>query len=256
MTHLVQVILEAETGREVTLQVADVAPVYASIAQGDRDVFLDAWVPTTHKDYTDRFGDRMVDLGPNFHEARIGLVVPRYVDVNTIPELKTNASLFDGKIVGVDYGAGIMKKTEEVMEAYGLNEELALLSSSGPAMTARLKKAISNQAPIVVTGWMPHWIFNRFELKFLEDPRSLYGSGEKIHTMVRQGFPEEEPKVSAFLERFQMTPAQLLGLMDRIARSDAGPDEVARKWYEEHPQVVQQWVSPEDAPKEADSTAS
>ena len=49
--------------------------------------------------------------------------------------------------------------------------------SSGPAMTALLKKAIDKKEWIVVTGWTPHWMFDRFRLRVLEDSRNVYGEG-------------------------------------------------------------------------------
>ena len=37
-------------------------------------------------------------------------------------------------------------------------------------MTAALKSAIANDEEIAVTGWTPHWMFARWDLKYLDDP--------------------------------------------------------------------------------------
>jgi glycine betaine/proline transport system substrate-binding protein len=244
MTHLVQVILEEEMGFAVETKLADVAPVYASIAQGNQDFFLDAWLPLTHAPYLNKFEEDLVDLGVNYENARLGLVVPTNVSVNGISELRGNAQTFDGQIIGIDYGAGIMSRTEKAIETYEL-KDYKLISSSGPAMTASLKDAIDNDRPIVVTGWTPHWMFGRFELKFLNDPERVYGTEEKIHTIARKGFREDMPKVAAFLENFKMQEDHLLELMDNIYQSDKDPEVLARRWYENHRNVVAAWLPKE-----------
>lgn len=53
-------------------------------------------------------------------------------------------------------------------------------------MTSTLAKAIKDKRPIVVTGWTPHWMFTKFDLKFLEDPKGSFGKAENIHTIVRK----------------------------------------------------------------------
>ena len=110
-----------------------------------------------------------------YASARIGLVVPEYVPIHTIEELGAHTRRFSGEIVGIDAGTGIMKCTEKAIPEYGLDYRLMI--SSGPAMTALLKKAIDKKEWIVVTGWTPHWMFDRFRLRVLEDSRNVYGGG-------------------------------------------------------------------------------
>src|SRR5690606_5329565 len=81
------------------------------------------------------------------------------------------------KITGIDPGAGIMEKTEEAIEEYGL-DKWELVSGSGAAMTASLKKAYDKKEPIIITGWNPHWMFSKYDLKYLEDPKGVYGGAE------------------------------------------------------------------------------
>ncbi|MDA3932068.1 MAG: glycine/betaine ABC transporter [Tenericutes bacterium] len=86
MTNLVAAILEDE-GFTVTMTEADPGIVFTTIAQGDADAFLDGWLPVTHGSYEEQYGDQYLDLGYNFEGARIGLVVPSYVEIDSISEL-------------------------------------------------------------------------------------------------------------------------------------------------------------------------
>ena len=239
MTNLAKAILEKE-GYEVTLQNADVAPVFASLANSDADVFMDTWLPVTHQDYMERYGDKLESLGTNFDKARIGLVVPAYVEINSIEEMNDVKDKFDGNIVGIDAGAGIMKTTEKAIEEYGLDYELQ--ASSGPAMAATLKKQIDGNDWVVVTGWAPHWKFARYDLKFLEDPKGVYGQTERIETTARKGFSKDDPFAAQFFKNFKMNGTQLGDLMGAIADSDKSEDVVAKEWMESNMELVNQWL--------------
>ena len=58
-----------------------------------------------------------------WQEGKNTIVVPDYVtDVNTVADLKGKAAQFDGRIVGIEAGAGEMKAMrEKVIPAYGLD---------------------------------------------------------------------------------------------------------------------------------------
>lgn len=239
-THLAKVVLEDDMGYDVTLTSADPAPSYTAVAQGDRDAFMESWLPVLHKDYIDKFGDRLVDLGHVYEGTRSGLVVPTYVTIDTIAELDDHRDQFDGEIVGIDAGAGIMKTTEQVIDEYGLDYDL--VSSSGPAMTAALKKAVDDEDWIVVTGWKPHWMFGRWDLKFLDqsEDKRMWESGN-IHIMARQNLRQDKPELAQFLENYFFTDAQLSSLMLAVRDAD-DPETAARQWKAEHQDLVDSWI--------------
>ena len=72
-THLVKAILEDEMGYDVTITAADVGPAYASVAAGDYDAFMEAWLPGLHATYMAELGDDLVDLAVIYEGAESGL---------------------------------------------------------------------------------------------------------------------------------------------------------------------------------------
>lgn len=239
MTHLAKVILEERMDYEVNLTLADPAPIFASLAEGNLDFFLDAWLPHTHSNHMDEYGDVVNDLGYNYEGARIGLVVPQYVDLTTIPDLSDADGMFGGTITGIDAGAGIMAATRNAIDEYDL--DLQLVTSSGAAMTASLSDAVQSEKPIVVTGWKPHWMFSRWQLKFLDDPRKVYGEEENIHTIGRPGVSRDLPELVSFFRRFQFTDQQIGTLMDAINQG-ASEEAAAREWMSEHADLIDGWL--------------
>ncbi|MCQ1538026.1 glycine betaine ABC transporter substrate-binding protein [Methanocalculus taiwanensis] len=239
-THVMQEVFR-EAGYKVNIVAVDAGPLYAGLANGDIDFTTTAWLPYTHKNYWEQYGDQLDYVQDNIPgNARIGLVVPTYVTINSIEEMNAVADQFDGKIIGIDPGAGIMQATEDAIVEYGLDYEL--IASSGAGMAAELRSAYNNEKWIVVTGWAPHWKFGRFDLKFLDDPKGVYGDAEDIVTVARSGLKTDDPKAYAILQRFQWTTADIAEVMTSI--EEGVPDEeAARAWISANPDTVNYWIN-------------
>jgi glycine betaine/proline transport system substrate-binding protein len=240
-THLAKVVLEDQMGYEVKLTAADVAPGYTAIAQGDMDAFMETWLPVLHKDYVEKYQKDIIDLGAVYEGTQSGLVVPAYMEIDKISQLDSIKDELGGKITGIDAGAGVMKTTEQVIEKYNL--DIKLMSSSGPAMTAALKNAVDKKRPIVVTGWRPHWMFGKWDLKFLEqDPDKQVWSKGTIHIMGRKDLRADKPELAQFLSNMFLTDPDLSSLMLAIADSDADIETAARNWMKDNMDIVKKWV--------------
>lgn len=244
-THVAEVVLRDKMGYDVEITSADVGPAYAAVAQGSHDAYMECW-PNLHEDYLSKFEGDLMSLGNVYEGTATGLAVPTYVTIDTLEELKGNEDKFNGRITGIDAGAGMMKKTEnELIPAYDL--DIDLLASSGPAMTAALKDAIDNEEWIVVTTWKPHWMWGRWDLKFLEqsDDKMIWNEGD-IEIIGRAGLEADKPELAQFLKNFYFTDAQLAALMLQVEESDQDVSMVAEKWVAENPDIVASWI-PEPA---------
>ncbi|MEO3945825.1 glycine betaine ABC transporter substrate-binding protein [Gorillibacterium sp. CAU 1737] len=151
------------------------------------------------------------------------------------------------QIIGIDPGAGLTKQTKEAMDEYSLSD-WKLVEGSGAAMAAALEKAYKNEKPIIVTGWTPHWMFAKYKLKYLEDPKGAYGEDEAIHTIVRNGLKDDAPSAYAMLDRFEWTPEEMAVVMNAITEG-AKPEAAAAKWVDDNAAKVDTWVK--DIPQEA-----
>ncbi len=240
-THVVKAVIETRLGYDVEVTPVSAPAMYQAIAAKDQDGMTAAWLPVTHGDMINKFGDKLVDLGPNFTGARIGWVVPSYVTIDTITEMPSVAEKFNGKIIGIDPGAGLMKKSEVALKEYGLTG-YELIDSSGAAMTASLANAYRRKDWVVVTGWVPHWKFAAFDLKMLKDPKNVFGDAETINTIVRKGLKEDMPDVYRFLDNFFWTSAQIGAVMKMNKDDDSDVYENALKWVKENPAVVDAWL--------------
>ncbi|MFO8058528.1 MAG: glycine betaine ABC transporter substrate-binding protein [bacterium] len=238
-TNVMKVLLE-DLGYKVETLPVSAAAMWQSVATGNADAMVAAWLPTTHKHYYEKVKDQVENLGPNVEGTRIGLVVPEYVTISSIPELAKNADKFDEKIIGIDPGAGIMSSTEKALEEYNLDMEL--VEGSGATMTSALKGAIKNKEWIVVTGWNPHWKFIRWDLKYLKDPKKVYGEAGHVDTVVRQGLKKDMPEAYQLLDNFQWDIKDLEKVLMWNQEKKADPYKNAKKWVKQNPEKVKQWM--------------
>ncbi|MEH6948723.1 glycine betaine ABC transporter substrate-binding protein [Bacillus sp. JJ634] len=86
-TNVISKVLE-QHGYNVTLSQVEVGPMFAGVANGSADAMVGAWLPSTHLDYYNAYKNDFIDLGPNLTGTKNGLVVPEYMDIDSIEDLK------------------------------------------------------------------------------------------------------------------------------------------------------------------------
>lgn len=145
------------------------------------------------------------------------------------------------KIVGIEPGAGIMQATEKALKEYDNLADWKLVESSSTAMAAELQKAYDKKEPIIVTGWSPHWKFAKFDLKYLDDPKGIYGEAESIETLVRKGLKEDQPSAYTVLDQFSWEPSNMEEVMVEV-HDGADPKEAAANWVEANKELVSEWT--------------
>ncbi|SDD57604.1 glycine betaine/proline transport system substrate-binding protein [Sanguibacter gelidistatuariae] len=239
VSYLFKAMLEDE-GYTVTTTEADPGVVYTGLTGGDFDVNFDMWLPNTHADYLETYGDQMEQLGVWYDQARNAIAVNEDSPITSIDELAANADLFGNRIVGIEAGAGLTAMTKDkAIPGYGL-ENMDFLISSTPAMLAELKGATDAGENIAVTLWSPHWAYDAFPIRDLEDPKGLMGEAEEIHSVGRTGFAEDYPTLSSWISAFKLDDDQLFSLENLMFNENGGSDNdaSARAWLEANPTFV------------------
>ncbi|MGK0465640.1 glycine betaine ABC transporter substrate-binding protein [Clostridium sp.] len=142
------------------------------------------------------------------------------------------------KITGIDAGSGEMEFAEQAVKEYNTN--YTVQASSGAAMTQALADAYENEEPIIVTGWSPHWMFSKYDLKYLDDPKRLFGGVEHTSTVVRKNLKEKMPNAYKILDKFYWTTENSESVMLDI---NAGGDikKVTRQWITDNADKVSKW---------------
>lgn len=236
-TNVAAQVLEEE-GYNVTMTALDIPVTFEAVANGQADAMLGAWLPTTHKANYAQLGDQLDNLGASLDkQAQNGLAVPSYMDVDSIEDLTDEA---DQTVTGVEPGAGNTAAAQATLEAYPNLDNWKLTTSSAGAMTTQLERAISQEEEVVVSAWSPHWIFSRFDVKFLEDPKGGMGGAESIVTLARQGLKDDMPEAYQILNNFEWEVEDIESVMLEVEEG-TDPEEAAQHWIEDNPEKVSEW---------------
>jgi glycine betaine/proline transport system substrate-binding protein len=244
VTKLAAKLIKDELGTEVELVQSDVAPLYQGVSRGDLDAMMMAWLPQTHADYYDKVKDKVETLGTVYDGAKLGWVVPAYIpesEVASIEDLKKPdvQKKLSGIVQGIDPGAGLTRLSEKAVKDYGLDDYKLQISSEAGMLTT-VDRAMRSEKWFVATSWSPHWMFGKYKLRYLTDPKKSLGEAEHVDVLARKDFKTENPKVAGFLSRMKLPIADLEAGM--FTAQETSYDEAVAKYIKDHPDQVKAWV--------------
>lgn len=247
VTKLAAKVMTDKLGQKVELLQTDVAPLFQGVSRGDLDAILMAWLPVTHADYYGKVKDRVETLGTIYSGARQGWVVPAYVPESEIgsfedlkkPEVQEKLS---GTIQGTEPGAGLTRMSQQALKDYAL-DGYKLQISSEAGMLSAVDRAYRNEKWFVATAWSPHWMFGKYKMRYIDDPKKAIGGSEHVDILSRKDFKTDNPKVAAFLSRMKLPIADLeAGMSDA---QETSYDAAVAKYIESHPDQIKNWVGEE-----------
>ncbi len=190
------------------------------------------------QDYWQRNKNRLEKISPVSHGLYQGIAVPKYVDITSIEQLNDNAEQFGGKIVGIEPGSGLMRDTSNAVSEYGL--KLQLVEGSSAAMTAALKSATDRQEPIAVTIWEPSWMMQKFDVRFLEDPKGLVPAPQSYYWIGQAGFSAENPGARETIASVYVPLADITAINAEVSDGKT-MDQAVADWIAAHEDLISRW---------------
>jgi glycine betaine/proline transport system substrate-binding protein len=242
VSNLTKVLLEDELGYEtVEIRTKDnLDATYRDVASGEVDAFQDVWLPNQQALLDQVLGD-VEHLDPWFlGKTKQGMAVPAYMDVKGIDELNGTDAKF---ILGIEPTSVMLQEVgQEVIPAYDLKQELVTAPTAG--MLAEVERLYSFKEEFIFLAWSPHWMNQRYKIRYLEDPKDAMGPTNdpaECSTIVRTDLRERDPVAYAFMDALELTEEQINDLEYMINAED-DPLEGARRWASENREVVRPWI--------------
>jgi glycine betaine/proline transport system substrate-binding protein len=242
VANLTKILLEDELDYErVDIDTnEDLDSTYRRVASGELDAFQDVWLPNQEA-LLDQVAEDVEHLDPWFlGETKQGMAVPAYMDVKSIDELNGTDAKF---IWGIEPTSVMLQEVGEgVVPAYGLKQELVAAPTA--AMLAEVEHLYSFREEFIFLAWSPHWMNQRFDIRYLDDPKDAMGPTNdpaKCSTIVRGDLQEEDPVAYAFMDALELTEEQINGL-ETVINDEDDPLAGARRWASENRKVIRPWI--------------
>ncbi len=251
---------------------------HEAVKKGEIDVHMEVWTDNLPDYKGDIDKDELKELGINFDDNAQGFYVPRYVIEGDsargiepmAPNLKTVAGLKDYAVLfkdpeepskGIIYGGIAGWSVTEIMHKkylhYGLDENYNYLEPGTDAATsAVLVSAYDKGDPVVAYYWEPTWLLGKYDFVLLEDEpydEALYFEGKtecpsvKVTVCVSNVFYDNNPEFCKFLSNYRTSSALTSEALAYIEETGADYKTAARWFLNQHRDMVETWLSPDQA---------
>jgi|SRR5215210_2197616 glycine betaine/proline transport system substrate-binding protein len=241
ISNLTKALLEDELGYDrVELKTLDAEPLFEGVRDDGLAAFQDVWMPND-QEYLSSVQDDVEVFDPWFQDAtRFGIAAPSYMNITSIPQLNQTGAT---EIVGIEPEAAISRRVpDEVVPTYHLQQEYVEWST--PAMLFDLGERIRKKEEFAFIAWSPHWMNQRYDFRYLEDPKDALGpvnDAAECTTIVNENLREKDPVAYAFMETLKLTEEQINDL-ESVINEEGDPLEGSRIWARDNRDVVQPWI--------------
>lgn len=264
---IAKIILQEKMGYPVKLVPVDEYGQWPELAAGKLDATLEVW-PSGHKKDIQKYinTDKTVVngglLGP---VGKIGWYMPTYVK-KEYPELASweglkdpgNVSLF----AAVPGGKGVFYTGDptwtqydaQIIKNLGLNFEVKSLGSEASLINA-VDTAYHQHKPILFYFWTPHWAQAIYDLSQITLPPysdACYADTkkgvscdyptDKLFKAFWSGFETYAPDAYAFLQNFNYTNQDQIGMLAAVQINKSSVEDVAQYWVNNNESTWRSWI--------------
>jgi glycine betaine/proline transport system substrate-binding protein len=269
--YVAKVVLESKLGTPVEVVALDENAAWVGLDAGDLDANLEIWPSGHATDYKTYIDEKktIVQLGKLGPSAKIGWYVPTFV-VDQHPELKTWEGFKDPELAKLfataesgDQGQFLMgdpsyvSYDEQIIKNLGLPLKYIVAGSEAALITA-IQQAETDQKPLLLQFWQPHWLQAKVKLTQVELPAvteactasAAAADGgyacdypvDELDKVANAGLEAKNKVAFDFLTKFQLTTDQQNEIAAMVDSDGQTPDAAAQAWVDANPDVVAGWI--------------
>lgn len=237
-------------GYETETTLLSLPVAFASMKNGQVDVFLGNWMPTMEADIAPYRAEGSVEtLRENLTGAKYTLATNAKgaeLGIKDFKDIAAHKDALDGKIYGIEPGNDGNRLILGMVEGdtFGL-KGFDVVESSEQGMLAQVARAEKEGEPVVFLGWEPHPMNANFKLTYLTGGDDVFGpnlGGATVLTNTRAGYAAECTNAGAFLKNLSFTLSMENEIMAKILDDGQEPEKAASEWLKANPATLEPWL--------------
>ncbi|MGF6090112.1 glycine betaine ABC transporter substrate-binding protein [Pseudomonas sp. 18173] len=237
ITGITKKVLEDSGYTVKVIEFSEWGIAYAALTKGDIQV-LASQTDYAAQDYWNKNKNRLEKLSPVSYGLYQAIAVPKYVDIDSLEQLNDSSEKFGGKIIGIEPGSGLMSDATKAVKDYGI--KLQLLEGSTAAMTAALKSAVDRKEWVAVTVWEPSWMAQKFDLKFLKDPKGIFPPPQGYYWIGHKGFSEEYPHAREVMASVYVPLGDITNINGQV-KDGKSMEQAVNDWTAKNADLLKRW---------------
>jgi len=177
-------------GHAVERSAAPHEEMFHRMADGDVDVLVSAWLPSSHGAYLAPFADQVRKITV-LYEPYCIWGVPDYIPeeaVRGVADLLAEPALtrMERLVQGINPGAGISRFSEAIIDEYDLAKAgYEFRTGTEEQCFGRFIAAVAQGNWVVIPLWHPQWLHHRYRIRALDEPKGLLGGRDQATLIVR-----------------------------------------------------------------------
>lgn len=236
---------------------------WQGFGSGEVDAIVENW---GHEDLKQKYIKEQhtaVEAGSTGVTGVIGWYIPawmaqKYPDITNWKNLNKYSDLFRTSESGdkgqlLDGDPSYVTNDEALVKNLNLDYEV-VQGGSENALIESFRRAQQNKEPLLAYFWTPQWLFSEVELAKVDLPPYTPGcdaNPEKVDCdypkydldkIVSAEFAEEGGPAYQLVKKFRWTNDDQNQVALWIAKDNMSPEAAAKKWVEQNPDKVQDWL--------------
>ena len=229
--------------------------------RGDTDTPPEVNLPN-QPSFVDESADETYLAGQTYDGATQAWFVPRYLvegpdapaaGLTRVDQVEEYADKVGGTLYDGDPGWVTTQQNAKRLAAYA--PSLKHNRSSEAALIAQLERSYSRQEPILLFFYHPHWVFQKYDLVQLEEPKD-YTDGcfvdggpddcaiptQSAHIAARKDLQERAPQFAALLGKVAIPLDDIETMLQQVDVDKRPVADVAREWVDAHSADIGGWI--------------
>lgn len=210
---------------------------YGALSKGDVDI-LASQINYAAGDYWAKNKNRLEKISVVSHGLLQGVVVPSYMPIDSIDQLNDVKDKVGGRIIGIEPGSGLMRELGAAVKEYGLKYQV--VDGSTAATMAQLQSSLERKQPIVTVMWKPSWMAQKYDVKFLKDPKNVFAPAQSYYWVAKKGFSAKNPRAREALASI-FVPVEDITKISSDVNDGKTLEQAVDLWWGKNSSLIERW---------------